>query len=369
MYLKINVIFCLLLCFLTTKGQQLTLVSSLQNTFQESSGLIHLQGRLISHNDSGGEAALYEMDSTNGQIIRTVIISGASNTDWEDICYDSSYIYIADFGNNSGTRTDLKIYRVLIDDYLNAPNDTIQADTIQISYADQQSFQSNTFFTNYDAEAMISRGDSLYIFTKNWGNNWTYIYPVSKQPGNYSLIKTDSINTQGLVTGADHMEGSDTILLCGYTFSSPFIVSITGCQSGLLSEANISRQLLTIPSGISIQIEGLARFSADQYYVTCESSIFGDAALMKLNDIYPATSLLPFPQNPLSIYPNPTKGSVEINIAQALEILVYDMQGKQILSTSEKKLDLSQWEQGCYLIVLKNNKGQMIGTKKILLNP
>ncbi|MCD6544741.1 MAG: hypothetical protein J7K34_09555 [Flavobacteriaceae bacterium] len=68
------------------------------------SGIINFDGRIITHNDSGGEHALYEIDILNGSVKRTVIIKNAQNKDWEDICQDDNFIYICDIGNNSNNR-------------------------------------------------------------------------------------------------------------------------------------------------------------------------------------------------------------------------------------------------------------------------
>ena len=67
-------------------GQQLTLVTTLQDSVDETSGLINLDGTLITHNDSGGQPVLYELDSVSGNVTRSVTIENATNTDWEDIC-------------------------------------------------------------------------------------------------------------------------------------------------------------------------------------------------------------------------------------------------------------------------------------------
>ena len=164
-------------------SQELILLTSLQESLNETSGLIFINQKLITHNDSGGKPELYEIDSISGEIIRTVVVSNATNVDWEDICNDSTYLYIGDFGN-TGSRTDLKIYRLLISSYLTTANDTVTVDTIQFHYSDQTDFTPAQFSTNFDAEALISFNDSLYIFTKNWGNNWTNIYALPKSPGN-----------------------------------------------------------------------------------------------------------------------------------------------------------------------------------------
>ena len=139
-------------------------LAKLDDVVNESSGLIYLDERIITHNDSGGEAALYEIDEDTGQVTRKVTIINASNRDWEDIDRDESFIYIGDFGNNNGTRRDLKIYKINQSDYLDA-DDQANAEVIEFSYEDQTDFTSSPMDTNFDAEGLISYGDFLYVFT------------------------------------------------------------------------------------------------------------------------------------------------------------------------------------------------------------
>ena len=100
-------------------------------TVKETSGLLLLNGKLITHNDSGRDAKLYELDTLSGAITRTITISNATNRDWEDIAVDETHIYIADIGNNNGTRTDLTIYKILKTDF--SENDAITAEKIEFS--------------------------------------------------------------------------------------------------------------------------------------------------------------------------------------------------------------------------------------------
>ena len=148
---------------------------SLPDQVNESSGIIFLNDRLISHNDSGGEPILYEIDTENGSLVRELVVKDASNVDWEDLTFDQQYIYIADIGNNNGDRKDLRIYRILLANYFQTTDNTLEADTINFSYEDQSDFDSN-LQTNFDGEAIISFEDSLYIFTKNWGDFHSNIY-------------------------------------------------------------------------------------------------------------------------------------------------------------------------------------------------
>ena len=59
---------------------QFEFITGIDNQINESSGLVFLQGRIITHNDSGGEPALFEVDSTSGTVIRTVFIENAENS-------------------------------------------------------------------------------------------------------------------------------------------------------------------------------------------------------------------------------------------------------------------------------------------------
>jgi len=174
---------------------------------------------------------------------------------------------------------------LLISDYLTTPNDTVTADIIHFTYLDQTDFNPGIFSTNFDAEAIISCNDSLYIFTKNWGNSWTNIYVLPKTPGTYQIEKIDSIDVQGLITGGIYDEIANTILLSGYTFTAPFIVEVSDFISNDFSNGTVHRYLIDPPLGSSLQIEGITSFAANQYYLTAEINAGGTASLYRLNQI------------------------------------------------------------------------------------
>ena len=338
--------------------QELTVVADLQDSTLETSGLIYLDGRLITHNDSGGDPILYELDSVTGHVSRTVVIDNASNTDWEDICYDDTYIYIADFGNNAGARTDLKVYRLLISDYLTTPNDTVSVDTINFSYLDQIDFTPSLYTTNFDAEAIISYQDTLLVFTKNWGNNWTNVYALPKNPGTYQVTLIDSVNAQGLVSGASYNDVTNTVALCGYTFTNPFIVEISSFTSTDFSSAIVNRHELSVPAGKSIQVEGITWFQNDQCYLTAELNFNGGTPTLYRVEMS-TLSNSPLELNEVLIYPNPNRGAFYIQSQLALaggEISVIDMTGKNVYhklleeNTINTKINLNSVVPGIYII-------------------
>lgn len=362
--MKIKSLLILVVTSVNLLAQQVNLVTHLNNSINETSGLITINQKLITHNDSGGEAALYEIDTTSGNYTRKVTVSNAYNQDWEDICSDSNYIYIADFGNNSGTRTNLKIYRILISDFINTPNDTVTADTINFNYADQTDFTPSTYSTNFDAEAIISIGDSLYIFTKNWGNYWTNIYALPKTPGSYQATKIDSINTQGLITGATYNKTNGAITLVGYTFTSPFIVKISQYSNHQFSNGIIAKTILSVPA--SIQTESISPISQNQYYLTAEEHSSGNSSLYRFIEQAVGISEIGLADN--YIYPNPTSSQLHFKYSNLKLALIYNHSGVLVYQTKSKSIDLSGLKKGLYFVEVIHSQNNKSSFHKLLLN-
>ncbi len=253
-------------------------VTPLDKVIGETSGVINFDGRIITHNDSGGEAALYEIDIANGQVKRSVIIKNAKNIDWEDITQDDNYIYLCDIGNNSNTRKDQVIYKISKSDYLK--NKEVIAEIIEISFTEQTNFTKSNKETNFDAEAVVSLGDYLFLFTKNWGDLKTSVYKIPKEKGVYKLQRTGSYDIKGLVTGADYSKNNDTILLTGYSSFIPFVVIITNFPQDNPLGGKIEKKRLNVNG--SLQIEGIAANPDGSYYLTAEKMTGFTAMLYRL---------------------------------------------------------------------------------------
>lgn len=353
-------------------GQEVNSITDLSDPIKESSGLIYLDHKIISINDSGGEAALYEIDSLNGGIIRTVTVSNASNVDWEEICFDDTFIYICDFGNNNGSRTDLKIYRLLIDDYLNSSSNTVSADTIEFAYSDQTDFTATTYSTNFDAEAAVVMGDSIYVFTKNWGDNLSNVYSIPKIPGSYSANKIETINPEGLITGAIYNVESESIILTGYALPNFFVVELSDVTQSPNSFDQLMRYSISIPSSYSMQVEGIASIDASNYYLTSEKSILGSAGLFSLS-MNASAELVSEEITPQSLFPNPFNNSlfidlgktfneVEITISNAIGEIIYL---KSDIMVRDLKLDI-KGPSGVYFV--KVNSDSIITIEKVVKN-
>lgn len=322
-----------LVCYLfplSGYSQQFVEVTPLSSTLGESSGLLFLNGKIITHTDSQGEAALYEVDSITGNPSRKVVVANATNVDWEDITADSNYIYVGDFGNNGGNRTNLRIYRVSQNDYWNTPNDTVFADTLNFSFADQTDFTYSPELTNFDCEALAAINDSLYIFTKNWINAKTYVYRLPKLPGTYAAPRIDSIAVQGLITGADYHEPSNRLVFSGYT-QYPFVVEMNNPLGGPFNQNPFVRYNLPVSS--PIQLEAIAAFSENNYYLTAETYQAVAVRLYRLNGIHGLASTSHPEKFDFTVFPNPTDGKFNIQLPQSdskINVKLTDETGKII---------------------------------------
>lgn len=204
-------------------------ITNLDNSLYETSGLIYYQNHLYTVNDSGNPSHLYKL-STDGQLINQITLPTITNTDWESLTISNEHFYIADIGNNNGTRQDLKIYQTAINNLIN--NQWDDWSEIPISYELQSSFLSAPRNTPYDSEAITIAGDNSYLFTKDWAEQSTTVYRIHLD--NPTPL-TDGIHipVKGLVTGAT-VTPQNYIMLCGYNESlNPFIARIKIEADGL----------------------------------------------------------------------------------------------------------------------------------------
>jgi Secretion system C-terminal sorting domain len=358
----INLLHIFILSGSLAYGQELTINTELSDSINESSGLVLLNDRLITINDSGGDPALYEVDTLTGGILRTVVISNASNVDWEEITMDDEYLYVCDIGNNNGSRTNLVIYRVQISDYLNAVNDSVVGEPIHYSYSDQTDFNSSPNSTNFDAEAALVIGDSIYIFTKNWNDYQSNVYVLPKIPGTYSAAKIASIDAQGLITGVCYNTESGSVVLTGYTFPSFFIIELSNFMISPVLYDDMTRYNVPIPLGYSTQGECITFVDASKYYFTCEESFMGSPALYSFT-INNLASVEINDQSPFAAYPNPAKDVVYVTGEIGSVIQIYGTNGRLVygnnsMTTNELMLDVSNWQEGIYIINQMDDVGR-----------
>jgi len=192
-----------------------SLITELPLKVKETSGLVFFDDMLWTINDSGNPAEIYQIDPVTGKVLRTVAVVNSTNTDWESMTQDSLNIYIGDFGNNSGIRTDLRILKIK-KSYLKDPSsNTVKAGIIYFHYPEQKEFKPAPNNTNFDCEAFFFQNDSLHLFSKNWADQQSGHYVIPAKPGNYKARLIELFHADGLITDAS-INKQGNIVLLGY---------------------------------------------------------------------------------------------------------------------------------------------------------
>ncbi|WP_062544198.1 NHL repeat-containing protein [Rufibacter tibetensis] len=177
----------------------------------ESSGLeASADGHFWTHPDAGNEAVLYKINES-GELLETMNVQGARNTDWEDVARGSDgFLYIGDMGNNENTRQDLQILKV-------DEKSKKVVGTIPFKYADQTEFPPSKSGLNFDVEGFLMHNNAFYLFTKNRGKgDWVKLYKVANQPGaSQTVTALDSVQITTKITAADISPNGRHIALLG----------------------------------------------------------------------------------------------------------------------------------------------------------
>lgn len=72
-------------------------------------------------------------------------------------------------------------------------------------------------------------------------------------------------------------------------------------------------------------------------------------------------------QEARTIYPNPSDGLINVEIKDGEQIEIYSLQGSLILTTFNKSIDLSNFSAGVFQVLIKNEKGLIVGREKLIL--
>lgn len=248
----------------------LPLRATLADEVAESSGLAYISGKLWTLNDGGNPPLLFRLDSTTGRVVQRVRVTNFGNVDWEDLTADARYLYVGDFGNNSGTRRDLRVLRIPRA-ALGPAADTVAAQAIEFSYPDQADFSPRPNHQNFDCEAFFFANDSLHLFTKNWADLQTRYYTLPATPGTYVARLRGTFNVQGLVTAAALNPAGTVAGLLGYNASdgSCFLWLLSGFRGGYFLQA--TKRRIELPSALEIgQAEGLCFVGRSRVFISNE---------------------------------------------------------------------------------------------------
>ena len=179
---------------------------------------------------------------------------------------DDDYVYIGDVGNNDGSRTNLRIYRISRSDI--ADNDEVAAGKINFYYSDQTSFEPEYHNTNFDCEAIIHYQGQLYLFTKNWVDLKTNCYVLPKTTGNHEAMLLSEYNVSCLISGATMIPAKDALSLIGYNSSG---VSYTWLFDGFGEDDFFAGESTKLVWTLLSQIEGVCDAGQTDLYISSEA--------------------------------------------------------------------------------------------------
>lgn len=361
------------------------LIGKLSDTLNETSGLAQHNGSWYSQNDGGNPPLIYRIN-TAGKIQQSIAIRNQTNTDWEELTFSDSFGFLGDFGNNAGNRKDLKILKFPIQNWpTNGQSDTVSADVIAFSYADQTQFNASSNATAFDAEAMIFWNDSLHIFSKNWKTGFTKRYVLPAIPGTYSVWPRDSLQLDFLVTGAAVHQNK--IALVGYnTSGNGFLELLWDFRAGQPFTGN--KRKISLGSFIAVgQIESIAFKDSLTFWATNEKYIIANRLMeIPVKSIWGAVAGTTAMKDvaSFSVWPNPTKGSIHVQWKQrkseAVSIRIYDS-GQLGRSVFEKTMDVSKGlnttkiqlpqntAAGVYLVEVRSLSKGTVYSKTIIYQP
>lgn len=253
---------------------QNTTIGRTPEVLKELSGLELLDDEtLIGINDSGNEPYLHLMNK-DGELIRSVFIEGAQNTDWEDLAKDEHYLYIGDIGNNLNDRKDLCIYKIPLDDL---KKDSVQAEKIKISYSEQHAFPPAKDALEFDAEALFYAKGSLWIMSKSRRVPWEgfcFLYEIPTDTGSYNLTRKGSINVGPNGWASDSVTGADLFGDQLYVTTYNRIIQFNFAKNNEL----VNEWLYKIPS----QVESIVVLNDEVLLFGDEASWFGGGNLYEL---------------------------------------------------------------------------------------
>lgn len=231
--------------------------TDLPGLLDEASGLTTTSKGVFSLGDDD-DPEIYRIDTASGEITSTIIIQNTSFEDKEALAADDQYIYISDFGNNKGDRQNLKVVRIPLSSIDNTQRQEVAGEIISFHYPEQKRFDQKKKNNAFDCEAMISKDNALYLFTKQRNDHQTTMYTIPKKPGDYAAQKKGVFNAKGRITGATLSPNGKTLLLLGYQkkHKHPFIWRFDVTGNNLFS-GNAKNYLLEKES-TDWQLEGIA---------------------------------------------------------------------------------------------------------------
>lgn len=260
---------------ITSFGEGVPIATLKDDGLDEISGLALSRvfpGVMYVHNDSGGEAAVYLLDSLGNNLGKIEFID-TENRDWEDIAVGpgpgvKSYIYVGEIGDNNAVHDDVTIYRI--------PEPSTSNSTSQI--APEKTILKYPGGAR-DAESLMVdpvSGD-IYIISKRDDQNTLYRLPAEKfGEGEVELEELIKLPFTS-ATGADISANGSQILVKNY-----LVIYYWTRKAGESIAQAMSREPIELPYSPEPQGEAIGfRPDGKVFYTLSEKRFDLDPVLYK----------------------------------------------------------------------------------------
>ena len=183
--------------------------------------------------------------------------------------------------------------------------------------------------------------------------NWTYDveYPPQLMDITFTLAENSS---NGTFVGTIQASDAD-----GDTLSYAILSGNTG-QAFILDS---STGVLIVVDSTVLDYETTPKFSL---LVQASDGSLSDSATVTVNltDVDEEETLSLFDASEM-IYPNPSRGIVNIKMTAFKEAIIINMSGKSILRSADNRIDISALNEGVYIISIENRSGKRFSSRLI----
>lgn len=239
----------------------------------EISGMACFKNNIYALNDGGNGPYIFKLDLNTGELQDRYRFFNIRNNDWEELSIYGGYLYIGDFGNNSGKRKDLAIYRISIDS-LDVPEPTVEK--TPLDYLLRDKIKKVKRKHEWDCEAMAATDHGLFCFSKNRKDQSTMMYRLTEGKANI-LSPVDSFNTGFLVTGAFYHIPEKSLFLCGYYENETYLMQFRNNDNAAFSDDHTK---YIIPELKFTQVESL--FVRGNYIYLASERTFREQAIYRI---------------------------------------------------------------------------------------
>jgi sugar lactone lactonase YvrE len=199
-----------------------TLFSFQDPAITESSGLVRVGDRVLTHNDSGDGPYVYVVDPSSGKTVGRTTYSGDPVTDVEAMAAgpDGS-IWMGDIGDNSASRNHVSVYRL---PPVRDGNHTVDAQRYDLRYPDGP--------TNAETLLVDPRDGRLYVVSKSLFGGRIYEAPRSLSAGHVNVLRPVG-RAAGLVTDGSFFPDGRHVVLRTYGSATVYDTATWASHAGM----------------------------------------------------------------------------------------------------------------------------------------